>query len=135
MQANKTMNDIKRSIDAVKTEVIGTQRQIQELSTRMENIAVNVQQTEEKIAEMEIQNLSLSKDLTRQELESAAYNIRIQGLAQNKGEDLYEIIADCLAPLVNYMKEEMSKELDHVYRLHTTVTKRMNIPPEVVIRL
>lgn len=54
MQANQAMNDIKRSIDVVKTEVIGTQRQIQELSTRMENIAVKVQQTDEKIAEMEI---------------------------------------------------------------------------------
>lgn len=83
---------------------------------------------------MEIQNISLSKDLAKLELESTAYNIRIQGIIQNKDEDIYEIIVECLAPLANYTKEEMSKELDHVFRMHTAVTKRMNTPPEVVVR-
>lgn len=72
-----------------------------------------MQQTEERVAEMEIQNVSLSKDLTKQELELVAYNVRIQGVAQSKDED--EIAVECLAPLANYTKEEIARELDHVY--------------------
>lgn len=111
------MNDIKKPIDTVKTKVLGTQRLIQELSSKVENITTNMQQTEEKIAEIEIQNISLSKVLTKQELDNAAYNIRIQGLLQSKDEDIYEIAVECLAPLANYTKDEMSRELDYVYRM------------------
>lgn len=61
------------------------------------------------------------------------YNIRIQGIEQNK-DDLYEVAIECLGPLANYSKEEMSKELDHIYRLHTAVTRCANAPPEIRVR-
>lgn len=123
VQANQTMGEIKNSIDALKMEIVGTKKQIQELSTQMENIATNVQETEERVAEIECQNITITRDLTKQEVEVAAYNIRIQRLEHIKGEDVYEIATDCLSLLANFSKEEMRRELALVYRMHTAYTR------------
>lgn len=95
---------------------------------------VSLSQTDKRLTEIECKNISLSKDMTKQELESSAYNLRIQGVMQQKDEDIYETAIECLAPLANFSKEEMSREIDQVYRLHTAVTRRMNKLPELIVR-
>lgn len=133
IQSNQFMGEIRNSIDALKSEVVDTKRQIQELATQLENIATNVQETEDRVTGIECQNVSITRDITIEEIEAAAYNIRIQGIENKKGEDVYEVAIESLAPLANYTTEEMRTELDYVYRMNTAFTKRTNMPPELIV--
>lgn len=133
LEVKRTMGEVKSSLNALRTEMFGTQRQLQKLLTQMEAIATNIKQTEARVAEMECQNVSLLRDITKQELEVTAYNIRIQIILQETDEDIYKIVADRLGPLVNYSTEEMSKELDYAYRTLAAITRCTNVPPEIVV--
>lgn len=87
----------------------------------MENFAVPMEELDLEMDELELHNITSTRDITKQELERASYILRLQNVSLEKDENLYTL----QAPLVDMEPENFHKELDHIYR-HNSVHSRIN---------
>lgn len=70
-------------------------------------------------------------------MERLEYIIRIQNVDEMKKEgkeDLFSLINEALAEFMDMDVTDVSNELDQVYRMGNSYTKRKNLPREVHIR-
>lgn len=87
-----------------------------------------------KVDETEKQNISTYKDVSKHELEFSAKMLRIQNLPHEKDGNLYTLLAELLAPVLNLIPHELILELDHTYRQHTTFTRKAKLPPKIFVK-
>lgn len=89
----------------------------------MEDLAKKFEETEIKKQDLEIQTITTSRDIIKQELETVFYVPRLQNIPQKKDEQLYALIAQHLVLHID-MKSQDFQETDHVFRYNTDYSQR-----------
>lgn len=64
-------------------------------------------------------------------MEKPAYWLRIQGLTEDKYEDLAVIISSALAPELEMEKEELERYINSIYQMNLSFARRNKLPSEV----
>lgn len=73
--------------------------------------------------------------LKKSELEASTKVLRIQNLPYDTDEMVYTLTAELLALILNLTPHEVTQEIDHAYRQHTTYTRKNKLTPEILVTL
>lgn len=130
----KGLND---KMDGVQQQLLENQKQIMEMMDFKKDQEERLTKTEDKIKELEYKLKCEEETNLKMEMERAGYIIRLQNVEETKKEekeDLFSLISVAIAEFMEMEAEEVSNELDQVYRVGNIFTKRHNPPREVHIK-
>lgn len=91
---DKSIADLKSSAEQLNGNMGNITTKFQDLEMRFDVMGV-------KVDKMEMQSTSIHKYLTNHEIESSAKTLRIQNLPYEKDENLYKLLAELLASVLN----------------------------------
>lgn len=136
--ANEMLTQIKSQLDqemgSLKTTMLDINKTLQQMNLTLSKSMERITGLESKVSLVEKRITAHEEELIKREMELASCTIRIQNVKYVKGENLYDIAADILAPLANLTKEEMLREFHLVHRAHTGFTRSHNQVPELIIK-
>lgn len=118
------LGDIKKELGTIKQEMsknIETVQKLEEVTKELEIKTKELTMADEKLSIM-VEALSMDKQL------------RIRGLPEEKGENIYKKVAGIFSEFMEEQEEAMEDELDLVYRVNSTFAERKNIPRDVVVQ-
>lgn len=87
-----------------------------------------------RLEEMELQDTSTAKDITKHEIEASAKILKIQNLTQDKNENLYGLLFRHFAPVMNTSPQKLALEFDYIYRHNTAYTRKKKLPPDIYVK-
>uniref|UniRef100_A0A2D4NYG9 L1 transposable element RRM domain-containing protein n=1 Tax=Micrurus surinamensis TaxID=129470 RepID=A0A2D4NYG9_MICSU len=79
-------------------------------------------------------NRDLEDSTIHLEMERTSFYLRLQNVLESKDEDLGAIMSHLIAKALQRDQQEIVKELDEVFRIHTNYARRNKLPREVHIR-
>lgn len=94
----------------------------------------NPENLQQKTDEIEEKQKDLEQNCMRWEMERAAFMLRLQNIPEDTQENLWQTIGEILVPLVELDLETCQNEIDLVYRVNSSFTKKQNILREVHVR-
>lgn len=116
-------SQIEKEVGEVRKTLEETNRNLQQMCIQFNKTLETVVAVEKRVQVVEKQNKTLGTQITKQELESASYCLRLQGVTQKQDEDLYAIVAEILSPVIGMSELEFSKEVDVTFRNNTLYTR------------
>ncbi|XP_070797151.1 basal body-orientation factor 1-like [Pituophis catenifer annectens] len=132
------VGEINDNIKKMDNKIEKIQQNIAKNEQRIQNMEVKMHQVEKKIDNMEQNQATLNKELedsiTYLEMEKASFYLRFQNIVENREEDLRDLMTGILAEATQREKEEISREIDEIYRVHTNYARRNKLPKEIHIR-
>ncbi|XP_070800788.1 uncharacterized protein [Pituophis catenifer annectens] len=153
---NKTQESIannheetKRNHDDLKSDVGEINDNIKKMDDKIERIQQNIAKNEQRIQKTELKmeqmvkkvemleqqqmasNRELEDSLTYLEMEKASFYLRFQNIAETKEEDLGEIMTEIFAETTQKDKDDIQRDIDEAYRVHTNYARRNKLPKEV----
>ncbi|XP_070802409.1 tropomyosin-like [Pituophis catenifer annectens] len=118
-------------IEKVQQNIVKNEQRIQKVEVKME-------QTDRKMEMMEQNQTSINREMeesiTYLEMEKASFYLRFQNIVEQKDEDLGELMAGILAEVTQRDKEDIQRDMDKIYRVHTNYACRHKLTKEVHIR-
>ncbi|XP_042305118.1 uncharacterized protein PF11_0207-like [Sceloporus undulatus] len=143
-EIKETRSEIKETRSEIRKDL---KKELDILGKRMDKISTDVSKTQKdldtykvKILELEKSNTDLVqkqeqqywKDLN-QELKYREKSIKIRGVSEKPGGNLFERIVPSLAEFIGFSLERTEWEIDKIFRIQSSQAKDKNLPRDIVV--
>ncbi|XP_044308456.1 uncharacterized protein LOC123034820 [Varanus komodoensis] len=134
-------NEQKEQFDKLDNSIKEITTQLSDVQLKAEQNTQKIQQTHGKLETVDKEtqlikqtNKSIWDSMAVLEMEKASYYLRFQNIAEEKNEDLRELVTGMLAELLETENEAMSMRIDLIYRVNSSYTRKNKLPREVHVK-
>lgn len=130
-QAEDRVKGLSDQIEDVRQHVVENKKEIAKVAKAVNKTEVRLEDVQSKVEEVETTQVEDGGRLIKVKMERAACMLRMQGLTEEKYEDLALIIITALAPELEMGKEELDRDIDSMYQMNLGFARRNKFPREV----
>lgn len=122
------LENIKKKMQELKQEVLKSSQRIQKLQ------GAN-QITEKEIQCVKDQNEELRQSVTLLECKTMESHLRLCGIPEEDGENIYELVLDKIVHFLEEQPEDISFSFEAVYRVNSNYAKQKKLPQDKVVQM
>ncbi|XP_070584348.1 uncharacterized protein PF3D7_1120000-like [Erythrolamprus reginae] len=131
------LGNVKGSVQAMDGKIEVIQQTLKENEQRMKKVEDKMEKAEQRMEEFEDQsnviNRGFDEAITHLELQRASHGLRFQNVFEEKDENLDSIMVEIIGEILQMDPQESIKEIDEIYRVQTSYTRKYNLSREVHI--
>ncbi|XP_042299853.1 uncharacterized protein LOC121917795 [Sceloporus undulatus] len=128
----------------LKSELRDFRQTLESVTKELKQVNIRVQKLEEKANSMEdiVKKVKSDQELEKERLldmraleeQKARQNcLKLRGVKENKGENLYDLLIPILADYMNIPVQEVSWSINKIYRINSKIAKEKSLPRDIVI--
>lgn len=131
---NQKLDSMEGAFGLQQKKMTETAEKVDDIAKKCLASAEEVQIVKKKVFNVEKHQEKQDNKLLMLQMEKSNLILRFQGLREEDGEDLRDILAAALAPLMGNEAEKIKEEMDLVYRAYSNFTRKNKLPAEVVVK-
>nr|XP_060635536.1 uncharacterized protein MCAP_0864-like [Anolis sagrei ordinatus] len=136
----KDMKDMKEELQSlVKEEMTVVKKDVEKLkqeNTEITNTIKNDQETvRKKIRNLEEATYRVQSQQEAMEIREKETQLRFRNVIEEEGENIREVIIDMISQLIKKNKTMTETEVDRIFRIQTTHSRKFKTPKDVIVQL
>lgn len=126
---------LKEELNEIKKEIGDIKKEIQDVSKKTQLLEMRNEKTEKEVQVLKEQNRAMQASITTLECKALENYLRLRGVVEEKEENISEVVSALFAEYLEEQPEEISYNLDMVYRVNSKYATQNNLPRDVVVQI